>query len=335
MRKTLFSVVVSALLLCGCDNDIQEVNDNNEITTQDESTTATNATTATTETVDQNNEIKKGIGVGANFYNVRRDEETQKIKYSTILDEHITYEGGDLELGVSLFIDVPNLQNEKIQAVAMLAIDGQLVPFSIEGGENAVTHKIELENRESKKKLINFIPSMIEKDETAELAIIVVPMLESYVNVPDEVAVIKYNKSILSTVEKTDKNQIKYCSDGYYFDTAKNVYGKELYEICPYNGAVQNYILEDKEGKWNYMSEYGKGKLIVLLFCDGELYNGFDGSYGLVIDKTEKTLVHKQIDMSKLSEGIHKIFAVVLPYDENGELDRICKSLAGEVNISK
>ncbi len=69
MRKTLFSVVVSALLLCGCDNDIQEVNDNNEITTQDESTTATNATTATTETIDPNNEIKKGIGVGANFYN--------------------------------------------------------------------------------------------------------------------------------------------------------------------------------------------------------------------------------------------------------------------------
>lgn len=325
MKRCFFSIIVSVILLCGCSGEGQVSNYNKELNSGNER--------ITTATGEQSGGLKRGISAWSNIFKVSIDETTQEIKYGYILDDYIVYNGDELELGLSITIDVPSMQEEKIEAVAMMVIDGQLCSFSIEGGQKDITHKITLENRKEERRLINFIPSMIEKDNKAEWVIIVVPMLESYGHTLDEVVVVTYNKQILSNVDKKVNGENAFCSEDYYFDTAKNVYGKELHDICPYNGTILNYIIEDKGGNWNYMSEYTKGKMRVLLFCDGVLYNGFNESYGLFIEKEEQELVHKQIDITKLSEGRHKIFAVVMHYDENNNLKAVYKSLTGEIIV--
>ena len=326
MKKIMLGIIITMSLLCGCDNEKDNVINDKETTSESE-----------TESQDSNIDVNRGIGTFLNIYKITRDEATGEIKYSYFLDDYISYDGNKIELGIAMYIDPVSNKYDTVKAMSMMVVDDQLVPFTIDDSEEKLVHNITLENAKEARKLISFSPNNLEKGEEQEWAIILVPLLEEYNHVPDEAMAAFYHKKITSTVEKTNTVDKDYFDKDYFYDTTKNVYDKELYEICKYNGAVRDYILLGKDNKWYYTSDqHVGGKVVTLLFCDGELYDGFNGKYSLLIDKTmDGQQVHKEIDTLKLTSGKHEIFAVILTYDENNEFKDAHKSLVGEISIDK
>ena len=325
MKRIIFSVVVSMMLLCACDSnkDAEKIENNTEKTSETDTT--------------ENLKVDKNVGVStsANMWKGVKDEKTGELKYAYILEDYISFDTKQVDMQTSICIDSHNPDYENVEAIACMAIDGKLISFSMDGEENKVVHNITLGNGKEEKKKLSFMVDNLPKDEKKAWVFMVIPILEEYWHDPDETMVAYYIKDILYTGDGEIIEENDYCSEGYYYGTTKNVYGKSINEISMYSGAVCDYILQDKNGTWNYMSDHAKGKTIVLLFCDGKLYNGFGESYGMIIDKTSDEQVHMPIDISKLAEGMHKMFAGVLMYDNDGKLHKVTKSLAGDVCIGE
>ncbi len=330
IKRVYLLLAMSAIMLSGCSSESDEVKNN--VASSSEETTEKGTESDINAGLDPN----KGIGTRVRLHTLSRNEETGEVKYGYFLDETITYEGSDIELGVTTGIDLNDRRYDTVEGAAIMTIGGQLVPFSIDGGEKKICHNVTLSNGGEQKQIISFAADMLEKGEKTDWCFTIVPFVEEYRHVADESQVLQFGSFIESTVDRTNYEQVatEYCTEGYFFDTTENVYGKTLNEICPYSGAVRDFILQDKNGKWMYLGSHPKGKSIVLLFCDGQLYEGFDGSYGMMINKIVTGYVNKEIDISKLSVGTHTMHALVLVYDENGELSiPLFKSLKGEITI--
>lgn len=326
MKKIVISIMIVQLLLCGCDKGPEKIEDNNEVLTESTSEVSGG------HYVDPN----AGIMIYQNIYKVKR-EENGDIKYSSFFEDIINYDGNKIELAMDMCITSGKDLNGMMEAMILMVVDEQLIPFSIEGSKEAFIHKVKLENTVASRKLISFSVNNLQKGVEKEWAILLVPLLEEYAHVPDEVVVGVCDKKIMSSVDGTDIVEKDFCVEGYFYDTVQNLYGKRLFDICPYNGAVLDYILQSKDGKWYYtLDSRNSETLVVMLFCDGELYDGFNGKSSLYIENTvEQQQVHMEIDSSRLAEGEHEMMAVVLVYDEEGKLDMVRKSLAGNIDIVK
>lgn len=319
MRRVLCCLISFFFLLCGCSNGTGEISNNKEQITENN-------------IEDNNIDPNLGMSLFLNIFKVNREKETGEIKYSLFLDDVINYNGNKIELGIDMSINTGRNKDELMEAMVMVVVDKQLIPFTIDGSSEGIVHRITLENSAVSRKLVSFYPNNIDKGEEKEWIFLLIPVLEEYAHIPDEVMAMGYDKKIISTVEKSNINDSKVCSKGYFYDTAKNVYGKEIYEICEYNGSVNDYLLQDEDNKWYFMSDshYG-GEIVVMLFNDGELYEGFNGKSSLCIEKTvEGQQVHMEIDTSKLGEGEHHMSAIVLSYGAKGELERVSKALVLE-----
>lgn len=323
MKRVLCCIMLSIMLLCACSNRTGEDMDHKDQITENK-------------TEDNNQDPNIGMGLFLNMYKVNKGKENNEIKYGAFLEDVINYDGEKIELGIDMSIEASGSRDELIEAMVMMLVDEQLIPFTIDGSSESIIHKITLEDSEVSRKLVGFYPSNLDKGEEKEWIFLLIPVFEEYAHVPDEIMAIGYNKKIISNVDKTYVNESDFCDKNYFYDTAKNVYGKEIHEICEYNGAVNDYIIQDNN-KWYYMSDshYG-GKIMVMLLCEGELYEGFDGKFGLSIEKTvEGQQVHMEIDTSKLGEGKQHMSAIVLAYDADGELRRVNKALMVELNDEK
>ena len=324
MRKIVVVLIVSMILLCGCNKGAEKVIDNNEIISE----------TASKISGGHNVDPNMGIMVYQNIYKVKK-EENGDITCGSILGDNINYDGNKIELAMDMSITTGKDLGGMMEAMVLMVVDKQLIPFSMEDSKEALVHKVELENTVTSRKLISFSVNNILKGEEKEWAILLVPLLEEYAHVPDEVVVGIYNKKIESSVDGTDIAEKELCKEGYFYDTVENLYGKSLIEICQYNGAVIDFILQSKDGKWYYtLDSRSTEKLVVMLFCDGELYDGFNGKSGIYIDNTvEMQQLHMEIDTSKLEVGKHEIMALVLEYDDEGNFNGARKSLIGNINI--
>lgn len=328
MKKIIFSVVASMMLLCACDSTTKDNEDINNTIDNQQETASVEITTSKSDAMNQ------GIQTAVGAFGIKRDADTGEVKFGSLpASRKIVYKGEELELGIRMFIKVPVLKDEVVQIVAMMMVDGQLVPYSIEGGEKSLTHILKVDNGGEHDTIVNFSADMLDINEESEWVFIGIPVLVDYGHTVNQRTILWCSEKITSTEEKTNSEEYIYCSDGYFYDTTMNVYGKKLHDICPYNGAISDYILQDKDGNWNYMSERVDGKSIVYLFCDGKLYDGFDGKYGLIIDKADNGPVHKHIDVSEIPAGKHEVYAVVVKYSKFGVIKEVVKSLISEVNI--
>lgn len=322
MKKIICCLIIILTFLCGCDKKPEKVEDNNEVLTE-----STSEVTGG-HYVDPN----AGMGIFLNINKVNIDEITGEVRYSSFLDDVINYDGSKIELGIDMSIESGSNKNEVMKAMVMMVVDKELIPFTIDGSEEKIVHNLVFENSVITRKLVGFSAYNLEKGEEKEWTFLLVPVLDEYRQVVDEIIVGECKKKIISTVEKTDIKDEDFCDKGYCYDTAKNIYGKEIDEICEYNGIVTDYILQDNDNKWYFMSDshYG-GEIVVMLFNDGELYEGFNGKSSLCIEKTvEGQQVHMEIDTSKLGEGEYHMSAIVLAYGENGKLERVNKALVLE-----
>lgn len=326
MKVILLCVtVLSTILLCGCDNQSND----NAITESD------NETSSVESDAQDNDEGKVGISTYTNIYRIQRNETTGEAEYNYFIDDCITFDGNALEFGISVSVNTYDSRYETVDALVVMVVDGQLIPFELADEGEKLVHNITMNNGQERREIISFSAENIEKDEKKDWTLCVIPLLEEYRYVPDEIVVAYYNTAITSTVERQESSGSTYCTDGYYFDTSENVYGKSLYEISEYNGVVCDYILKDKNGNLSYMGDHDDGRLVTLLFCDGQLYNGFSESYGMITEGNSGEQVHRQIDTSGLSAGTHEMFAVALEYDEDGKLSGVYKSLTEEVLIDE
>ena len=326
MKKVVISIIVAMLLLCGCDKGQEKIDDIKETIPE------TTSEIGGGHNVDPNG----GIMVYQNIYKVKR-EENGDIKCSSFLGDDINYDGNKIELAIDMSITSGKDLSGMMEAMVLMVVDEQLIPFCVEGSKEAIVHKVELENTVTLRKLISFSVNNIEKGEEKEWAVLLVPLLEEYAHVPDEAVVGLCDKMLVSSVDGTDTSENELCEQGYFYDTVENLYGKSLFEICQYNGAVKDFILQGKDGKWYYTldSRYSE-TLVVMLFCDGELYDGFKGKSSLYIENTvEQQQMHMEIDISRLAAGEHEMMALVLEYDEEGKLRSARKSLVGNVDIAK
>ena len=324
MKKLIIVILVAMLLLCGCDKEPEKTNNSTEIVPE------TTSEISGGHNVDPN----MGIIVYQLLYKVKH-EENGDIKYSAFIEDNINYDGNKIELALDMSITSGKYLSGMMEAMVLMVVDNQLIPFSVEGSEEAIVNKVELENTVTARKLISFSIDNLNNGDEKEWAVLLVPLLEEYAHIPDEVMVGYCHRNLVSSVDGTDKDENELCSEGYFYDTVENIYGKTLFEICQYNGVVKDFILQGTDGKWYYtLDSRSTENLVVMLFCDGELYDGFNGKSSLYIENTiEEQQLHMEIDTSMLAAGEHEMIALVLKYDDEGNLSGARKSLVGNIDI--
>ena len=325
MKKLVIGILIAMLSLCGCDKEPEKINNNTETVPE------TTSQISGGHNVDPN----MGIMVYQKLYKVKK-EENGDIKCGSFIEDNINYDGNKIELAIDMSVTSGKDLSGMMEAMVLMVVDKQLIPFSVEGSKEAIIHKVELENTVTARKFISFSVDSINTGEEKEWAVLLVPLLEEYAHVPDEVVVGVCDRNLVSSVAGTDA-EMELCDKGYFYDAVENLYGKSLFEICQYNGVVKDFILQGEDGKWYYtLDSRSTDTLVVMLFCDGELYNGFDGKSNLYIDKTvEQQQLHKEIDTSMLTAGKHEMMAIILEYDDEGNISGARKSLVGNIDIVK
>lgn len=322
MKKKIYVVLIIFPLLCSCSNkgEFENKSTNEDLEYQ-----------SNIETEDDS--LTQGMDMGINIQKVRRDESTGEIQFGSLLGKEIVYSGEELEFGLTMYMNGASKDVKNVTLLTMLMVDNEFVPFSYDEGEKAVLHKIEIEKATDIQKLISFKPDNLEKDKLYNFMFIGVPLISSYVHQEDEIHVMNFSGKIKSNVESTenDNDTSSMCIEGYFFDTCKNVYNKELHEISEYNGIVMDYILQNEKGDLYYMGDYQEGNYITLLFCDDKLYNGFNGCNRLYVEKNLEGQVHMKIDMTSLTEGSHTFYAVTIGMDNEGTVMDCLKSIKTEV----
>lgn len=317
MKKVLWCVLF-IILLCGCSDEENTI-------AIDESVQSDTDTLPS---------IKEGLAAYMNIHSVKTDATTGAVKYGTFLDKQIVYEGEELELGVSVEFDIPNEECESVTALLMLVVNNELTPFSLDNSEKEMLQEVVLDNGKDKTMLLSFKPDNLGTNQTSDWIIAAIPLLDEYAHPAEETVVISCHKQIISCADNSQAVSNQPCENGYFFDSTVNVYGKKLNEISKYNGTIQDYILQDNKGDWYYMGDNTEGKYLTMLFCDNQYFNGFDGTYNLMVNKTSAEPVHKKVDMSSIENGNYNFYTVTFYFKENGKYSGCFKSLNTEVFIS-
>lgn len=231
--------------------------------------------------------------------------------------ENIVYSGNDVKLGISVTVNNEKMGNENIKLMCFLLINGTPVPFSVDGGERKCTNYTEVINGSEKVMQAEFYPYGIDEEDN-DVIFVGVPFYDiAETQEPSENMVVYCKKNITSQVGATEKADMHNVSQTYFCsDITTDTYGKELYEISPYNGSIKDFIVKNDDGSMYFLGDYKASAGITYLFVDGEFFNGFDGNSSLGWDSTGKRFVNAVIDCSSLEPGVHSIYAVTVRSEE-------------------
>lgn len=323
--KKLFCIVLLLLsLLCSCRNkEVKENESTTEIMSTSKTDIDTNAYSESTE---------ETFSSSMRFYEYVLDETTGQGKYGSFFGDPIKYRGKDTNLVVGLRIDKPKSFSKDISMMCIMLLDGQLIPFSINGEDKQLVNYIMLENGKEAKYHLDFTPYGISNVEYKEIMFAVIPSYLDYEIDIDENHILYDSHQIISESEEVSREEYKE-GEGYFFDEVENMYGKHIWEISKYDGGIRDYIIQKDDGKIYYMADYMDGEFVAFLFCDGKLFNGFDGEYYLKWSEDSQSYLHKEIDVSSLDVGNHIFYVVTVDVTKDYEFFDFKKSMNKEVVI--
>lgn len=323
MKKLFCAILLILPLLCSCKNSKE-----NEITTETISTSESDIETTTSA-----DNSEHSVSYYTNFYEYVLDENTGQSKYGRFLGEPITYRGEDTNLVVSLNMNTGNSECKDISMMCIMLLDGQLIPFSINGEDKQLVNYIIHKNNTEVKYHLDFIPYGISTTEEKELYFVAIPFyLNNKLEIEDNY--ILYNSHHIIS-ESEDLSREEYKDGAWHFtNDVESVYGKPIWEICEYydNGSIYDYIIQKDDGEINYLANYDDGEFVTFLFCDGKLFNGFDGEYYLKW-RVEQSYLNKEIDVSSLDKGNHLLYVVTVDITRDHDFFAIQKSMNKEVII--
>jgi hypothetical protein len=269
-----------------------------------------------------------------NFEKIVVDEESGETKYEMFLDDDIVYNGTDVQLLTYFTIGMGSPDYEEIPLMAMLLLDGKYIPFSIDDNEETKIHYFETINGEEQTYTLKFKPYGVSKTERKEIQFIIIPFYSKKDTALQENDILEIKKGIISESEDLEIEESMTEISYEIIEDLKQKYNKDLHEISPYNGAIFDYIIQNEDGSVYYMGDYDNGSYSTYLFCDGELYNGFDNQYCMNWTKKQEGYVNKAIDTSGLSKGEHTLFAVTVSYNEDGTILNAMKAMNTNITIT-
>lgn len=323
MKKVSILILVMSILFTGCNGKSSYTDKGTE-------------TKLTAENTDdgQSSENKEGFSteLSSNFYKTQVDSDTGERKFGLFLGENILYEGNEVEIGAGIRADMGLESYTEIPVLCMLVLDGRLIPFSVDGSPNEITHRLLVNNAEEKKFTLKFMPYGVCENEEKQLLFIAVPFYDKNSVELYENDLIYCAKKIESSKGNLDAENYLEGKDYFFKDDIESYYGQELPQISEHYGEVFDYLVQNEKEELYYVADYPEGKYETIIICDGELYNGFDGCPYLIWDKKENGYMNKKIDITGLAKGSHVLSVITI--DNNYQDNYMAfKSMNKEVNV--
>lgn len=325
MKKILWCTVLISIFLCGCsknnrtDIEINRIKENIESEKNSE----------------QIEQMQYSTEFATNLYKHVVDETTGESKYGLLLGENITYSGKNIELGADLYVNMGNDRYTDIPLLCMLLLDGKMIPFSIDNKEEADIQYISIQNGEEKMYPLNFKPVGVSDTEIKKLLFIAIPFYNYENTTIFENDILYCEKNIVSLAGELVSEDYE-SGIGYFIERdLEKIYNKSLKEISEYNGELTDYIIQNDDSKIYYMGDYDSGEYETFLFCDGQLYGGFDNRYYLKWSKAEEGYVNKEIDMGSVNSGRHILFTMTVCFNDDGGVRAVVKAINKEVIVNE
>ncbi len=251
-------------------------------------------------------------GYNMNFLKCRTGDHGDKT-YGEFAGEDIVYDGNDVEIGVTVTMDFePDIEQKTASLLTMLFLDGKLIPFSIDDSAYERLHPVALTLEEEQLFHVTFTPYGVSENEEKEVLFIGIPFYDKDSVQFFENSVLFHNMNITSingSLEAPDEESSReYETPGSLgeFDSTE---AEDFQRHVP---EVRDVFLHKGSGLY-YVGTHETGAYLTLLFCDGQLYPGFDGAYSLLWENDgTKEYVCRQIDRSGLGEGHHVLFALTI-----------------------
>lgn len=327
----MFTLIL-AMCLCSCGKDSNKKSDakTDNITNPTENNNVNDNEIDDMEQVtdvntnDDSNSLTSGLYI--NFYQYTDEEKKDK----KIYDDFI-FIGQKMNFEMSTTINLAGYNSDTIEVMAMVLVDNLPVPFVLENSDEKIINVFEITNGEELKQNFSFTPKNIKSDESI-MTVLLIPCYNQMTTDIYNNSVILQSKYLSSEVETAKGQEIVYSNDYIQIEDTTELYGKTLNEISEYNGFICDFILENEDGKLYYMGDKQEGDYITYLFCDGELYGGFDGLEYFAWKKQESGYVNKEIDINGLASGKHYMFAVTCK-NTDGVMSVVEKSLNTEIEI--
>lgn len=316
IRKELFILLAVCFLCCSCSGISDGKADNTNVKSD----------TDVTDNV-------KEVTALANLYKYSVDVDTGKEKFGMLLKENFVYTGEELLIGAGMYINNEMTEEENIPVLCMLLLDGNPIPFSVNGNESSVLQKDVLENGVEKKVKLGFMPYGVS-DNDKSLMFIAVPFF-------DKANIQIYENDVLCCMKKIESecgdlewNGINNECEYNYIDDISMIKQKVFEKTDISNGwdeYVVNYIYKDDNGDYYFTADYQNGKYKTMILCDGNLYHGFDGGESFEWEGGTG-YIHKKINTDSLALGKHIMSVITI--EDNDNYYSVKKSLNTEVEIS-
>lgn len=310
MKKVSILILIMSILFTGCSGKSSYTDKGTEIKATEEKTDE-----------EQSSENTEGFStnLSSNLYKTQIDSDTGERKFGLFLGENILYEGNEVEIGAGVCADMGLESYTEIPILCMLVLDGRLIPFSVDGSSNEITHKLSVNNAEEKRFTLKFMPYGVSENEEKQLLFIAVPFYDKNSVELYENDLLYCAKKIESLNGNLDAENYQEGKDYFFEDDIKTYYGQELPQVSEYYGEVFDYLVQTEKGELYYIADYPEGKYETIIICDGELYNGFDGCPYLIWDKKENGYMNKKIDLTNLEKGSHVLSVITIDnnYQDN------------------
>ena len=307
--KLLFMLILILCLCMGCSNAYEDA-------TSKEATSNDNE-----ETTKENIKITEYAGSPLYNYIIRNGVEKKGVAVN-----NIEYNGSPIKLSFDYtYMNTDNTSVE-IDEVFFVIVNGELCMTELASGTKDYVHY--------RKSLINqktnidfyIYPHRLDENSINDIIICKVPIgkdTEQYGR--GNMNNIKYggtmfHRQIVSNVSLT--GDVEYETDNVMIDSFENIYGKSIEEMMASQEHEyvnkQQLMFKTEEGYmytcvpiiYANMSRVEECSRYTLLFCDGKLFNGFDGKCMLSWTTESDKLSHKLIDVSSLEKGTHEIYVI-------------------------
>lgn len=317
MKKALICIVAVVVIGCGVFMlKDQSVNLNKETEIQSTEKISEENLTEEQETISSKNDDSQiTVGTFGVLKKCKIDPETGKKMYGTILDGKLSYEMGNMQIGASTIFTLNGLDISEIPVVSMLLLDGNFIPFSMDGSSYKELHEYTMKNNEESFVNIEFLPLGVSETEEKKLWFITIPFYDSadvseYQNLVNSACADIQSKGGPLKIQDINK------SDEYTLNEDLKQFGNYENDIINEVNMYKDCVIQTDDGEVWFIAKHDKGKHTTLLFCDGKRYEGFDGTDSLIWENDKDSYVIKKIDISGLSTGKHTLFSVTLDDNE-------------------
>lgn len=283
--------------------------------------------------MDKNNNIVRGIGNAEETSNSDNDnntiagmQEKYRVKWrANMLDgceadavpiEKIVYSGDRIHIGASVIWEDESKDSVSLKMLCCLMLDGKLIPFSVEDGNEDEINYITVQNGAEQRVSVEFYPYGLTAQETA-LIFICIPYYEKMETEDMSENLMMYcKKMIRSDAGDTESLPLEKSENYFITDNTVDTYGKKLYEISSYNGSLKDYVLQDKNGDVYYLGDYQETQGMTYLMVNDEFLKHDQKNFCIDWNNHQGKFINYKIEKSAFLAEKNKVFAITVRSDE-------------------